>query len=196
MKMKVLSVLILAGVFGNGMYLAPAVIKERTISSESRAELREQTRELDKVRHERRGFESLLKRLDLGGDSFLTGVDAAGDSVASFPSVPEGKLLLYVMDTRCSGSAVNIPALNDLHGSGMSVVAISFDDQVEDLSEFSRTHSIAFPVLGKPEGRSLDVLPRNGTPVTVLVSRDRVVSYLAGQINSNYVDALKGKPAQ
>ncbi len=187
---KLKGTFLVALLFVGNVFLTAQVIQLRRARLDSDSALARQAKDLSRVRTERLGFENALKRIDLSGGIFLTGHDVIGDSIVVLSSMVRG--LIYVFDTRCPGSALNLPTLNELaEGPGFQVVAVSFEDDLGHLAKYVRSQSMHFPVLAFPGGLSIDVLPRNETPITVLVNRDRVLSYISGRLDERLIEAFR-----
>ncbi|MBI2884617.1 MAG: redoxin domain-containing protein [Candidatus Omnitrophica bacterium] len=128
----------------------------------------------------------------------FTGVDLKGASHRL--SDQQGRIVLIKFwATWCPHCRADIGLMNDLftryQEQGVSILALSVDQNVEQLERFAREHAMRYPVIavyGQPKGQDLTDLPERydmqGVPNYVLVGADGViVKRIAGSITeSNY----------
>ncbi len=186
-------VILVAVLFAGNVYLAVEFARERSFAEDLQLELAEQATSLAQAEGERNAFENALKALDLNDPFFLEGHDVIAGQTSRFAKMESGAL--YVVDPRCRWSAENVPLMNELYGAGAgSVIGISFSEDRTELAAWAESAGVEFPLLSHPAGGSLDAVPRHATPITMILHRGRVLSYIAGRVEPEAVQHLRSAP--
>lgn len=113
----------------------------------------------------------------------LSGIDVtSGGEVVH--ELSEGSVL-YVFATHCSWSPTNVQLLNELHARGLNVVGVVPTEPVRSVEVFVRSHSPEFPVLARPSGRALSLLPGGATPLTAILGAEGIERLWLGPVDDD-----------
>lgn len=165
--------------------VANAYLAVRAMRAEQR--VRELSRELFSAEQEGRRMRSrhLAYQRALAGvelrASGLGGVDVARNERVTMTGTRDG--VYYVLDPQCGACAGNLPFLESLAAQAPGRVrGLAPYDSVE-VARYAEVHKIAFPVLVRPSGQLVNIVPRHATPLTLLVTDGRVTSVFEGQLD-------------
>jgi hypothetical protein len=93
--------------------------------------------------------------------------------------------LVYLLSTACGKCPANFPILGELERRHPgSVVAVSIADSAPALAEYVAKHELPFPAYALSEGWLYEMLPRHGTPVTILIRDGHLFDLASGLLTS------------
>lgn len=145
-----------------------------------------------RARAQRQAFIAALGTMPLGRRP-LTGYDHTSGRRFEVRGTPDG--VYYLLDPLCAACSANLPALNSIAAKVPgSVYAIAPYDSTR-LTSYVSSHEIHFPVLGRPAGALVDLIPRYATPLTVFVEGGRIVGIVDGTLDSTIAAAARPRAA-
>lgn len=130
---------------------------------------------------ERRGFRNALMAMDLGTGTILRGFDVVAGR--DFELHGANRTIVLVVDSRCPHSPQGISTLSEFRSrlpDDITVAIVSLADDEGDARIFAESNEIDVPLIVRPDGDLLTVLPRHATPLTIVLQQGRVVSYITG----------------
>jgi len=103
-------------------------------------------------------------------------------------------VLLNFWASWCIPCRKEFPLMRAVHGKGVTVLGVVFNDTAEAAAEFMREQDAPWPGLQDPRGRiaaAYDVGLRPGIPVTVLIDREgRLAERHVGELRKEDLDRL------
>jgi hypothetical protein len=149
------------------------------------------TADADELRTEVRHLRHFHRTAVPGPGDFLVGTDVTGDSVVTLDTPSDG--IYYVLQSTCPVCPRNFPALHELSAAAHDrflVAAVSLVDSLNELESYGRKHSLAIPLLQAPAGGFVDLLPKYGTPFTIVVSGGCIVAADGGVLTAQQIESF------
>jgi hypothetical protein len=182
MKIIVVAALIAAGILSWRVHSSEKRQQQSLVSS---ASLRDSIQLLIVEKEVMQASLALRSRVEWGGSAILEGTLAGTDSTMRFGVVDVD--IVYVLDESCAACEQNLPLLDSLAAEGTKVVALSRHGASSSLAEYALKHRLRFPLLAYPSGALVKELPSPVTPISFLVSRDRVRALHVGRLSGGAV---------
>ena len=140
----------------------------------------------------RRALKDLLNDVELD-PPFLAADVAVGLESDGLLIQEPGNVVLYRLSTDCTACRSNYGFLNDLTEAGVPVIGLAVDSiDAEAVVERHQVEwDVRFPILVNSRGSATEVVPRYGTPTTVVISQGKVVFLEFGKLEPEARQALK-----
>ncbi len=121
----------------------------------------------------------------------LAGIDAT--SGRRFSVDPADTLVIYLFGPDCPFSAENVPFLNRLHQSGVTVIGLGpAQARGPEVHAFGRDSGVTFPLLVDSQGGILEVLPEGAVPLTAIILDGRIGTVWLGELVDDRQGELTG----
>lgn len=133
------------------------------------------------LRGQRLKLIATITSLPLNGG--ISGYDHTSKAEFRANTVADG--IYYITAPNCAASFPDIPFLNKLSERFPGLVIALSPGNSDSLPAYVRDNKIVFPVLGSPESFLLELLPRGVTPITVVVSKGRISSFVEGSLSED-----------
>jgi hypothetical protein len=91
-------------------------------------------------------------------------------------------VVLYFLSPDCPICPTNYDFLNMLAEDGATVFGLAFEPVEREVELHKNKWELRFPVLANPTGSAVDLIPRYGTPTTVVFSQGKVVLLEFGEL--------------
>ena len=161
-------------------------------ASDSAAELRdsltEARRALRIAEADAKGYLNVPRSIRLTSP-VLEGDDPVADAFVQVPG--DQPTLVYVLDADCAACDINYDFLRRLaDAAGGRVHGVSLEDEPLRIREYSQSQRLNFPTLVSVTGGLHPLLPRHGTPITVLVAQGEVATIISGRLSPEHMSGL------
>lgn len=168
--------------------LAYSLRQSHRQSAQVTAALLSTQRALQESARNEKGYRDVIFRQKVDPPA-LYGVSVTnGDSEAFVAG--DSATVVYLLESACQACALNYGFLQKLaeHRPG-AVVALSLRDDPGTLSKYAQEHELSFPVLARPAGSLIDLTPKHGTPITMLLQKQHVVAIMPGRLTDDQMNA-------
>lgn len=170
--------------------LAVALRSARTREATLRSALNEVRGELMVARRNESGYRTVLQSQVIPTGA-LHGI-AVGNSQRSVTVAADSAVILYVVESSCAACELNYEFLREIEARAPgSVVAVSLRDPADVLARYALARKLNFPVVAQPKGPLLALIPRHGTPITLVARNHHLVAIMPGRLSTDQRAAIR-----